>query len=179
MARLGTGARRRQRSASYLLAGRLRVSMIHLSRQLRHRDPSALTIAKLSALATVVQSGPLSVGQLAEIEGLPSPAATRLADRLEEAGLVERRANPEDRRGIHLVATIRGIQLLERRAETGTAWLADRLAALSDSDHRALERAVTVLEALAAERPSGASEATPELHGAGAGRRRALKEVSR
>ncbi|MGD0220183.1 MAG: hypothetical protein ABSC73_06960, partial [Acidimicrobiales bacterium] len=78
MARLGTGARRRQRSASYLLAGRLRVSMIHLSRQLRHRDPSALTIAKLSALATVVQSGPLSVGQLAEIEGLPSPAATRL-----------------------------------------------------------------------------------------------------
>lgn len=177
MARLGTGARRRQRSASYLLAGRLRVSMIHLSRQLRHRDPSALTIAKLSALATVVQSGPLSVGQLAEIEGLPSPAATRLADRLEEAGLVERRANPEDRRGIHLVATIRGIELLERRAETGTAWLADRLAALSDSDHRALERAVTVLEALAAERPDGAPEATPELHGAG--RRRALKEVSR
>jgi DNA-binding MarR family transcriptional regulator len=178
MARLRTGVRRRQRPTSYLLAGRLRVSMIHLSRQLRRRDPSELTIAKLSALGTVVQSGPLSVGQLAEIEGLPSPAATRLADKLEEAGLVERRANPEDRRGIHLVATIRGIALLERHAETGTAWLADRLAALNESDHRALERAVTVLEALAAERP-GAPEATPVPHDADGGRRGTLKEVSR
>ena len=65
--------------APNLLAGRLRLLMVRLSRQLRRRDPSELTIAQLSALATVVLSGPLGVGQLAEIEGLPSPAATRLA----------------------------------------------------------------------------------------------------
>ena len=108
MRRLGAGVLRRQPATSYALAGRLRVSMIHLSRQIRRRDPSDLTIAKLSALATVVQSGPLSVGQLAEIEGLPSPAATRLADKLEEAGLIERRANPEDRRGITSSSPPRG-----------------------------------------------------------------------
>jgi DNA-binding MarR family transcriptional regulator len=125
--------------------------MVHLSRQLRRRNPSAQTIAQLSALAVIVSAGPLSVGQLAEIEGLPSPAVTRLADRLEEADLIERRANPEDRRGIHLVATARGIELLERRAEAGTSWLAERIAVLGESDHQALERAVTVLEAMVAE----------------------------
>ena len=142
MGRLGTGVLRRPSASTYLLAGRLRVSMIRLSRQIRRRDPSDLTIAKLSALATVVQSGPLSVGQLAEIEGLPSPAATRLADKLEEAGLIARRANPDDRRGIILVATAAGAELLDRRDRIGTAWLAERLDALRESDRRALERAV-------------------------------------
>lgn len=153
MRRLGTGGRRRQPVTSYALAGRLRVSMIHLSRQLRRRGPSELTIAQLSALAAVVNFGPLSVGQLAEMEGLPSPAATRLADKLEEADLIERRANPEDRRGIHLLVTAEGRELIDRRAQASTTWLAERLAALSESDHRALERAVTVIETLAAERP--------------------------
>ena len=154
MRRLGTGGRRRQPVTSYALAGRLRVSMIHLCRQIRRRDPSELTIAQLSALAAVVQSGPLSVGQLAEMEGLPSPAATRLADKLEEADLIERRANPEDRRGIHLLVTARGRELIDRRDQVGTS-VARRAAGrtLSESDHRALERAVTVIETLAAERP--------------------------
>ena len=139
-----------------VLAGRLRLSMIRLSRQLRRQDPSELSIAQLSALATVVRSGPLGVGQLAEIEGLPSPGATRLADKLEEAGLVIRQANPADRRGVHLVASAAGAGLLARREQVGDAWLADRLGALSEPDRRALERAVALLEALAAERPATA-----------------------
>ncbi len=178
--RFGSGVLRRQPESTYLLAGRLRVSMIRLSRQIRRRDPSELTIAKLSALATVVQSGPLSVGQLAEIEGLPSPAATRFADKLEEAGLVERRANPEDRRGILLVATARAAELLDNRDRVGTSWLAGRLGTLSESDRRALERAVTVLESLAAERPwETPKAATPEEPNAKNGRRRPVKGVQR
>ena len=58
--------------APHVLAARLRLSMVRLSRQLRRVDPSELTIAQFSALATVVRNGPLGVGQLAEIEGLPS-----------------------------------------------------------------------------------------------------------
>jgi DNA-binding transcriptional ArsR family regulator len=76
-------------SAPNLLAARLRLSMVRLSRQLHRMDPNELTITQFSALATVVGCGRLGVGQLAEIEGLPSPAATRLADKLEEAGLVD------------------------------------------------------------------------------------------
>jgi len=134
------------------LASRLRLSMIRLARQLRRQDPSELSLAQLSALATVVGSGPIGIGQLAELEGLPSPAVTRLTDKLEQAGLVARRANPADRRGVLVVATAAGAQLLARRAEVGTAWLAARLATLSEVDRIALERVVTLLEALAAER---------------------------
>ena len=143
-------------SDPWTLAARLRLSMIRLARQLRHQDPSELSLAQLSALATVVRGGPLGVGQLAELEGLPSPAVTRLADKLEEAGLVTRRANPADRRGILVVATAAGTDLLARRAEVGTAWLAERLDALSESDHACLERVVALLEALATTRPGDA-----------------------
>ncbi len=155
-------------SDPWTLAARLRLSMIRLARQLRHQDPSELSLAQLSALATVVRGGPLGVGQLAELEGLPSPAVTRLADKLEEAGLVTRRANPADRRGILVVATAAGTDLLARRAEVGTAWLAERLDALSESDHACLERVVALLEALATTRPGDAP-------GPGGDRRKATK----
>jgi DNA-binding MarR family transcriptional regulator len=127
--------------------------MIRLARQLRRHDPSELTITQLSALATVVLAGPLGIGQLADAESLPSPAATRLADKLEEAGFVARRANPADRRGVHVVATARGADLFARREQAGNAWLAERLGVLSERDRLALERAVSLLETLAAERP--------------------------
>lgn len=135
-------------SAPNVLAGRLRLLLVRLSRQLRRRDPSGLTITQTSALATIVRSGPLSIGHLAEIESLPSPAATRLADRLEEAGLVSRQANPADRRGVHLVATAKGSELLTRRIELGESWLAEQLSAVSEADRQAIEHAITVLERL-------------------------------
>jgi DNA-binding MarR family transcriptional regulator len=116
-------------------------------------DPNELTIAQMSVLATVVRSGPVGIGQLAEIEGLPSPAATRLADKLEEAGLISRRTNPSDRRGVQVVASTKGVELLERRARIGNAWLAEQLSALSKADRLAVERAIALLETFATERP--------------------------
>jgi DNA-binding MarR family transcriptional regulator len=154
----------RNLTAPNLLAGRLRLLMVRLSRQLRRRDSSELTIAQLSALATVVRSGPLGVGQLAEIEGLPSPAATRLADKLEEAGLVARRTNPADRRGVQLVATAKGTELLERRAQVGNAWLAEHLSALSQADRLALERAMAVLESFVTERLGEPPDSSEDRH---------------
>lgn len=130
------------------LAGRLRLAMIRLRRQLRRHDPTELSIAQLSALAVVVQAGPLGVGQLAEAEILPSPTATRLADKLECAGLVYRQANPADRRGVLLAATAKGAELVTRRQQVGDAWLARRLDAMSGEDRAVLERAVCLLEAL-------------------------------
>jgi DNA-binding MarR family transcriptional regulator len=151
-------------SAPHLLAARLRLSMVRLSRQLRRMDPSELTIAQFSALATVVRNGPLGIGHLAEIEGLPSPSATRLADKLEIAGLVARRMNPADRRGVQLVATPKGSELLERRAQIGNAWLAGHLSALGKADRLAVERTVTVLESFATERPGETSTAAGDRH---------------
>jgi DNA-binding MarR family transcriptional regulator len=137
------------------LAGQVRRAIVLLWRQARRQAPSELTIAQLSALATVVRSGPIGVGQLAEAEALPSPAMTRLADKLEEAGLITRRPNPADRRGVLLAATTSGEKLMERREQASNTWLAERLEALPSSERRALERAVPALWALAGERETG------------------------
>jgi DNA-binding MarR family transcriptional regulator len=157
------GGTERDALAPRALASRLRLSMVRLSRQLRHYDPSELSIAQISLLASVVICGPIGIGQLAEVEGLPSPAVTRLADKLEEAGLVTRRANPADRRGVHLVATPEGEQLLARRKAAGNAWLAEHIGLLSEADRVALERAVGVLESLVSE---DHHKAKPEEHNA-------------
>jgi len=135
------------------LAEALRLAMIHLGRQVRRHDPAELSIAQVSGLASVVHHGPLGVGRLAELESLPSSAATRLTDKLEAAGLVVRRATPGDRRGVQVGATEAGVTLLARYAQAGNAWLAGRLVLLNDSDRKVLERAVVVLRSLASDHP--------------------------
>lgn len=147
------------------LAEGLRVSMIHLGRQLRRHDPGELSIALISGLASVVKRGPLGVGRLAEIENLPSSAATRLVDKLEEADLVARRADPRDRRGVQVVATPAGVALLDGYARAGNEWLAERLGALSQADQRVLERAVTILRSLAADRLGAVTAPAGESRG--------------
>jgi DNA-binding MarR family transcriptional regulator len=135
------------------------MSMIHLSRRLRRHDPSELTIAQVSGLASVVHKGPLGIGRLAELETLPGSAATRLADKLEAAGLVVRQATPGDRRGVQVMATPAGVQVLERYARAGNEWLAARLASLSEADRMSIARALTVLESMAVGDPGTATAA--------------------
>jgi DNA-binding MarR family transcriptional regulator len=45
-----------------------------------------------------LEPGPHTTGEIAKLTGLTSGAATRLVDRLEKAGLVERRSDADDRR---------------------------------------------------------------------------------
>jgi DNA-binding MarR family transcriptional regulator len=142
-----------------VLAERLRMSMIHLSRRLRRHDPSELSITQVSGLASVVNKGPLGIGRLAELESLPGSAATRLADKLEAAGLVVRQATPGDRRGVQVVATPAGVEVLERYVRAGNEWLAARLASLSEADRVSIARAITVLDSMAAGDPGTATEA--------------------
>jgi len=59
---------------------------------------------------------------------------------------VSRQANPADRRGVHLVATAKGSELLTRRIEAGESWLAEQLSAVSEATGQAIEHAITVLE---------------------------------
>src|ERR1035441_187522 len=74
-------------------------------------------------------AGPPRAGRRPELKGLPGAAATRLADKLEAAGLVVRQATPGDRRGVQVVATPAGIEVLARYARAGNEWLAPRPAA--------------------------------------------------
>ena len=137
-----------ERTSPVLLANRLRVAMIHLGRQLRHQDPPGMSATQHLALVTVAEHGQMAIGDLAEAERLPSSAATQLVDRLEEAGLVTRSRDPHDRRGVQVVITDSGRRLVDERRRLGNAWLAGRLALLTDAERASLALSLDVIERL-------------------------------
>jgi DNA-binding MarR family transcriptional regulator len=72
-------------------------------------------------LARLRYEGPpyrLSAGQLAEGMGLSSGAMTNRLDRLEEAGLVRRLPDPDDRRGVLVEPTEAGHAAWDRATDT-------------------------------------------------------------
>jgi DNA-binding MarR family transcriptional regulator len=54
----------------------------------------------LTWLALIEPSGEVTAGELAELSGLTTGAVTGLIDRLERAGFVERKRDPDDRRKV-------------------------------------------------------------------------------
>lgn len=132
------------------LADRLHSAAIHVLRRVAREDAtSGLGGPALSALSVVVFGGPLSLGRLAEAERVRPPTMTRTVQGLEAAGLVRREVDPSDRRIVNILATPKGVQVLQAARGRRVAALAASLEALSDRDQRTLERAATLLEQLA------------------------------
>ena len=69
---------------------------------------------------------------------------------LEEEGMVERQADPEDARAALITSTAKGREALRGVREERTAFLVDRLHALSEADRHRLPALVGLLEDLAA-----------------------------
>jgi DNA-binding MarR family transcriptional regulator len=130
------------------LAPRLRWAITRMARRLRQQAGTDLGPSQVAALATVDRHGPLSPSELAEIERIKRPTATRIVRHLEEGGLIERIKDPEDGRSSILSATAEGRALLKRLRERKTAYLAKRLAAMDAEDRRTLERAAELLEGM-------------------------------
>src|SRR5919109_5113804 len=106
------------------LAPRLRWTVTRLARRLRQEAGTDLGPSQTAALATVERHGPLSPSELAEIERIKRPTATRIVGHLEGAGLVERVRDPADGRASILTITADGRRLLKRLRERKTAYLA-------------------------------------------------------
>ncbi len=60
-------------------------------------------LAEVAALEHLQTEGPLTPGQLGERLAMPSASVTALIDRLEAKRFVERKRNPDDRRGYFVV----------------------------------------------------------------------------
>ena len=60
---------------------------------------AGLNATDMECLRLLAQKGVATPSELARHTGLTSGAATAMLDRLEKAGLIERRPNPDDRRG--------------------------------------------------------------------------------
>jgi DNA-binding MarR family transcriptional regulator len=73
---------------------------------------------------------------------------TRIVAGLEELGLARREVDPGDRRVARVRLTAEGARRLSRFRNRKDAFVATRLAALSDDDRAALAAALPVLERL-------------------------------
>ena len=66
-----------------------------------------VNITDWECLGLLLQKGVSTPTELAEHTGLTSGATTAMLDRLERSGIIERRRNPEDRRGT-LIVVVKG-----------------------------------------------------------------------
>ena len=133
------------------VAARLRLAVARLQRIVRQQAMGGLNLAEGSCLAIIDRHGPVSLSDVASRENLSAPTITKIVTRLENQGLIERLADPSDRR-VSLVAVSRkGSALLERLRSSRTAYLDRRLIELSQDDRARLLAALPVLEALASE----------------------------
>jgi DNA-binding MarR family transcriptional regulator len=130
------------------LAARLRLVITRTARRLRQQAGADLGPSQTAALATVERHGPLTPSDLAEIERIQRPTATRIVGRLEEAGLVQRVADPSDKRSFTVSATAEGRALMRKLRTRKNAYLARRLRGTSEEDLETLERAAEILEDL-------------------------------
>jgi DNA-binding MarR family transcriptional regulator len=130
------------------VAGRLRLSVTRLARLLRQQGDTGLSPSQLSALAAIELHGPLTLGALAEHERVAPPTVTKAVAKLEEAGLVERTADPVDRRVARVTTTLAGDKLLREVRRRKNEWLATRIADLDATDRSRLVAALDVLETL-------------------------------
>jgi DNA-binding MarR family transcriptional regulator len=81
--------------------------------------------------------GRLKMNQIADAIVHSTGGTTRLIDRLEEAGFVERQLCPSDRRAIHVAITERGNAKLDRAFDVHLAYLEQNLTARLSGEERA------------------------------------------
>jgi DNA-binding MarR family transcriptional regulator len=127
-------------------AARLRLAVNRMARRLRQEANTQLGPASIAALATIERSGPLTPSEVARVEGIQRPTATRILSRLTEAGLVSRTTDPSDGRSSIVQITADGRKTLNRLRKRKTAYLARTMRALPDDDVATLTRAAEILE---------------------------------
>ncbi|HEX4108226.1 MAG TPA: MarR family transcriptional regulator [Solirubrobacteraceae bacterium] len=91
--------------------------------------------------------------------GLGRSSMTGLADRLEDAGLLRRRAHPTDRRVVMLTATAKGRRVVERSLTPVLSDLSKAIEKLSSKEQVAVSR--MLVDVAAALERSSDSDATP------------------
>ena len=119
-----------------LLMRRARSNAAELSRAVHpDLDGSAYTL-----LSYLVQSDGLRAGDLAALFSVDKGAISRQVTRLERAGLVERRPDPDDRRAQVLVTTPEGRRRHAAALELRRARFRDRLSSWPEQDVATLAR---------------------------------------
>ncbi len=136
------------------LAGDLQRVLSKLFNTLRRGDVNRgsrpdLTLAQISILVTLLDSGPIRMTELATRERVRTPTTTVAIRRLEKVGLVKRSKDPSDMRAVLVEVTPDGLVQYREALEARRTYLASMLGRLSDQERADLTRALRPLERLA------------------------------
>lgn len=133
-----------------VLAIDLRTAVMRTSRRLRlEATGDVITPGQYTVLA-YLHYGPRTLRELAEREHVQAPSMTRIVNALTDQGFVSRTPHPEDGRQILVGITPAGEAVVEEARSQRTAWLAKRVAGLSEEDREVLSRAAHIMQELSA-----------------------------
>jgi DNA-binding MarR family transcriptional regulator len=101
--------------------------------------------ARRKLLAAIEEAEPATLNEVASAVGRGAPAVSRSVETLVRAGLVERQADPDNRRRLALRLTEAGRGQLGQ-SPSSNKLLRTKLERLAHSELRAVERAIEILE---------------------------------
>lgn len=128
------------------VANRLRPVLLQLVRELRREvHPLGITGGQVSLLVQIKRRPEIGVRDLAALERVSPAAMSGAVDRLERAGLIQRRTNAADRRRQGLTVSAAGERVLRAVKRRRTAWLASKLERLSPEELEAVDAAIEPL----------------------------------
>jgi DNA-binding MarR family transcriptional regulator len=135
-------------SAATTLGAELDARLIGLYRLAGRAARREMSRTATSVLATLRESGPRRITDLAASEAVAQPTITTLVGRLERDGLVRRAPDPDDARAVRVHLTGEGRERLAHMRAARAEALEARLAALSGDERAALAAALPALDKL-------------------------------
>jgi DNA-binding MarR family transcriptional regulator len=108
---------------------------------------SGVTVSQWRVLLTLLRYEGSNQGFLADLLEVEPITLCRMIDRLEEAGLVERRRDPSDRRAWLIHMTEKAHPVVEQLRSVADGLLTDARAGLSDAQYDELMAALTIVRA--------------------------------
>lgn len=111
----------------------------------RDAPQDSLSRTAAAVLSLLERAGPQRVTTLAAHESVSQPAMTGLVQRLESAGLVSRRVDPQDGRAALIAVTAAGCARLAARRQAHEDAIIERLDRLSPYDRALLAAAAPAL----------------------------------
>jgi DNA-binding MarR family transcriptional regulator len=97
-----------------------------------------LSLTQAAVMARLDRSGPMTISDLARVEGIKPQSMGALIAEMNEEGLVERKPHPTDGRQVNIVLTARGATVRKSSKDAKRAWLSRAIAQLEESDRQTL-----------------------------------------
>lgn len=116
----------------------------------RDRKPTDLSLPQFRTLAILMKEPERSLTDIAEDLCVSPAAITKMADSLEERGLVKRTTGPEDRRRVTIQPTAAGRRIVNETRGALIEGIAERLDALSARELDTLANSLVTLRSLLA-----------------------------